>query len=249
MIERKSALKLVRCSVNMQGRSLLTRITIEVNAGQTIYILGANGAGKTILLDAICGYIPVSEGRILVDSLDITAQRPSWRMQRYFGRMFQEPRMPEGMTVGQFLDVANWGWSTTGLWPITGKERGVMMQKMGYVVQFLDLESLLGKMCRRLSVGERRLIAAAAAIGRQRDFLLLDEPYAGLSSLHASRLKTLVDEECRLGIGIMIVEHSTSARCLTEGRGFILEAGELVAEGEVQSLLSDCRRDNQKVRD
>jgi branched-chain amino acid transport system ATP-binding protein len=204
-------------------------VSLTVQEGEIVTVLGANGAGKTSLLRALQGAVRSAAGRIVFDGKDLIGTSPAARVRS--GMML----VPEGrqifvsMTVHENLQMGAY----------LRRDREVARDLDAVYDRFPNLAERRNMMANVLSGGEQQMLAIGRAlVGRPR-LILLDEPSLGLSPLFVSRLFDLIVELNRTGISILLVEQNTAMALDIAARGYVLELGKIVLEDSAQALSSD----------
>lgn len=211
--------------------TVLRDISLSVDQGAVVAILGANGAGKTTLLSAIAGLVPAQQGTIRFDGQELQGQGADRIVERGLalvpegGRLFPFLTVLENLELGAFSRHARAGAARAleqvmTLFPILAQRRG----------------QLAGK----LSGGERQMCAIARAMMSGPRLLMLDEPSAGLSPLMVERVFDLIQrlvQERR--ITILLVEQNVTEALEIAERAYVLERGQIVKEGSAAVLRQD----------
>jgi branched-chain amino acid transport system ATP-binding protein len=211
------------------GVPIVRGVTIEVAAGEIVAILGPNGAGKSTLIRAVAGLVPKASGRVLLEGEDISGI-PAYRMIRH-GLAFvpQTENVFGGMTV---LD--NFALAAAILPP---QDRAARFGEM--FALFPNLRERRGALARRLSGGERQMLAIARALIVRPRLLILDEPSAGLSP---KMVETVFDRLAAIreaGVTILIVEQNVRAALGMSDRAYLLAEGANRHAGNAAELWND----------
>jgi branched-chain amino acid transport system ATP-binding protein len=211
---------------------VLRGISLEVRAGEIVTLIGANGAGKTTTLMCISGVNRAGSGSIVMDGRDVTRLPPHGIMRLGIAQA------PEGRKIFPRLSV------------IENLEMGAFAREDGDGVR-ADLErcfSLFPILRERraqpggtLSGGEQQMLAIARALMGRPRLLLLDEPSLGLAPLVVARIFEVIRDLHRQGISILLVEQNARLALRLADRGYVLETGRLVREGDAEDLLLDPR--------
>jgi branched-chain amino acid transport system ATP-binding protein len=212
------------------GRTHAVRnVSLTVDGGEIVAVLGANGAGKTSLLRALHGAVRPAGGRVVFDGVDLTASSPATRVRS--GMML----VPEGrqifvsMTVHENLQMGVY----------LRADRHVSRDLDAVYDRFPNLAQRRHMLASVLSGGEQQMLAIGRAlVGRPR-LVMLDEPSLGLSPLFVSRLFDLICELNRGGIGILLVEQNTTMALEVSARGYVLELGAVVLAASARALAEN----------
>ena len=216
--------------VSYGGIRAVKGIDLEVAEGELVCLIGANGAGKTSTLKAICGLIPARSGRVAYRGADIT-RAPVHELPRRGLVMVPEGRgiFPQ-LTVEENLAMGAYA-------------RGGGDPDSQYAA-FPRLRERRKQIAGTLSGGEQQMLAIARALMAQPRLLLLDEPSMGLAPLMVAKIFDIVREIARQGVTILLVEQNARLALELAGRGYVMESGAITIAGEAKSLLV-----NSKVRE
>ncbi len=208
----------------------LKGISLEVDQGEIVALLGANGAGKTTTLRTISGMVRPSRGMVLFDDLDITRLPAHEIVALGIGHVPEGRRVFPRMTVLENLEMGAY------------RKRGSIKSELDRV---FSLFPVLGERRKQiggtLSGGEQQMLAIGRALMSQPRLLLLDEPSMGLAPLIVARIFEIIAEIRRGGTTILLVEQNAAQALQLADRGYVLETGELVMADSAQGLLHDER--------
>jgi branched-chain amino acid transport system ATP-binding protein len=208
----------------------LDGISIKVEDGQVVGIVGANGAGKSTMINAISGVLRPESGKIIFDGQDITKMAPHdiaklGVVQVPEGRsLFPEMTVKENLLVGSAHKRAR------------GK-RGEGFELVYSL--FPRLKEREGQICRTMSGGEQQMVAVARALMSQPKILMMDEPSLGLAPIVIQEIFKVVQDLKKLGITILLVEQNVFHCLEISDYAYVLETGELALEGTGKALLED----------
>ena len=214
----------------LSNKSIVKNVTLDVNPGEVVGLLGPNGAGKTSTFNMIVGLIKPNKGNIYLDGSSIKNFSMTKRVQLGIGYLPQEPSVFRNLTVVENLDIAL---SKANL--STASYRN----KREELIEEFNLVSFLDRFGHQLSGGERRRceVARALAVGRLGPkFLLLDEPFAGVDPIAINDLQNLIRKLKNKNIGILITDHNVRATLAITERSYILNQGEILANGSSDQL-------------
>ena len=203
-------IELIRISKRFGTHSVLSGISLKVNPGSVVAVVGPNGAGKTILLDIITGFVRPTEGVCRVANRDIVNLSVEEVARLRVGRTFQSVRLPFQQTVRETLQVAV---SPPGVaWmPFSFGWRAGRVDQMDLVEQTaaqFGISDLMNLQSGRLSFGQRKLLAVACCAIRKPILVILDEPFSGVDSVGAEKIRDfLVRIRSQGGCGL-VVEHN-----------------------------------------
>jgi len=209
---------------------VLHGLTLSAEAGQITAVIGSNGAGKTTLLRVLSGLLAPSAGRIRLDGQDITGQ-PSHRLVEEGVVMVPEGRMvfPE-MSVRENLVLG----------AVARHARGARDETMAQVYAlFPRLKERETQLAGTLSGGEQQMLALGRGLMARPRLLLLDEPTLGLAPAIAKQIFRIVPQLRDLGLSVLLAEQDVRRTLRIAAHGYVLENGQVAAEGEGRALASD----------
>jgi len=218
-----------------KNRKVVSGVSIGVRAGEAVGLLGPNGAGKTTCFYMVTGLVPVDQGTIEIDGFDVTSM-PMYRRARLgIGYLPQEASIFRGLNV-------------------EGNIRAVLeMIEPSRKQREYDLDALLEEFhithlrkapAIALSGGERRRLEIARALATRPNFMLLDEPFAGIDPIAVADIQQLVRHLTSRGIGVLITDHNVRETLGLIDRAYIIHAGEVLTHGQAADIVAnaDVRR-------
>jgi lipopolysaccharide export system ATP-binding protein len=212
-------------------RDVVRGVTMQVEPGKVVGLLGPNGAGKTTCFYMIVGLIPASEGRILVDDVDVTHQPVNVRSHLGVGYLPQEASIFRKLSVRDNV--------------LAILEMRKDLDKNGREEQVQTLLEELGVAHRAeqsglsLSGGERRRVEIARALASRPRFILLDEPFAGVDPISVGEIQRIVEHLTDRDIGVLITDHNVRETLGICDHAYILAEGRILAEGAPEDILGD----------
>ncbi len=209
-------------------------IDLEVGAGELVSLIGANGAGKSSTLRAICGLLPARAGRVLYAGEDV-ARVPAHELPRRGLVM-----VPEGRGIFAQLTVAE----NLAMGAYTRSDREVTHDVDRQFESFPRLKERRSQVAGTLSGGEQQMLAIARALMARPKLLLLDEPSMGLAPRLVAKIFEIVREVAARGVTILLVEQNARLALEVAHRGYVMESGSIGLAGAARSLL-----DNPRVRE
>jgi branched-chain amino acid transport system ATP-binding protein len=205
-------------------------ISMQVEQGEIVALIGANGAGKTTTMRAISGLRPIATGRILFQGEDISNVRADLRVIRGIGQSPEGRGIFPGMTVRENLDMGAY----------TRKDQAAILQDLDRV---LDLFPRLKERERQqggtLSGGEQQMLAVGRALMSRPKLLLLDEPSMGLAPMLIQQIFNIITEINQQGTTVLVVEQNAQQALSRAHRAYVLETGNIVKSGTGSDLLHD----------
>ncbi len=209
-------------------------ISFCVNKGEVITLIGANGAGKTSILHAVSGLIPVREGNIKFENIDITKASADRIVSKGMAHI------PEGRRVFANLSV----YQNLKLGAFTRKDKNEIENTLETVYnRFPRLKERHNQMSGTLSGGEQQMLAIGRALMSKPHILLMDEPSMGLSPIYVNEIFDIIKELNEEGTTILLVEQNAKKALSIANRAYVLETGNIILEGNADELL-----DNEMVK-
>ncbi len=209
----------------------LRGVSLHIDAGEIVAVLGANGAGKSSLLKALIGLHPVSEGRILLDGVDISNWSSSVRIRNHLVLVPEGRRVINGLTVQENLLMGAY---------VRSDMRAIEGEIARIYEQFPSLKERRNMPAAYLSGGEQQMLAIGRGLLADPKIMMLDEPSLGLSPRLTNEVFALIAELNRKReLAILIVEQNTEKALELASRAYVLELGEKVMEGSSAQLSID----------
>jgi lipopolysaccharide export system ATP-binding protein len=211
-------------------RKVVNEVSVEVDQGEIVGLLGPNGAGKTTTFYMIIGFIKPEGGKVLLADQEITGLPMYKRARLGLGYLAQEPSIFRKLTVWQnVMAVAE-------TLPLHRKERE---EKVATVLEELDVLSLRKSKGYQLSGGERRRVEIARSLVLDPDFILLDEPFAGIDPIAVEDIQRIIANLRERGLGILITDHNVRETLEIIQRAYIMCDGKILKTGTAEFLASD----------
>ena len=230
----KPGLVVTHLAKRYQKRPVIRDVSLTLKRGEAIGLLGPNGAGKTTCFYMISGLIRPDSGEITLDGHDIT-YLPMYRRARHgIGYLPQEMSIFRGMTVeNNILAILQ------AIEPdVTRRE-----QKLESLLAEFSITHLRYAAALSLSGGERRRVEIARALAAEPEFILLDEPLAGIDPIAVNDIRQLIGHLKKRGIGVLITDHNVRDTLEVVDRAYILHGGQVLMEGTPAEIIG-----NQDVR-
>jgi branched-chain amino acid transport system ATP-binding protein len=206
-------------------------VSLTVHPGEIVAVLGANGAGKSSLLKATMGLVPIARGRVALDGVDITFLPPSRRVARKLILVPEGRRIITSLTVHENLLM---GAFPRRDMPAVKAEIDALYQRFSNLAARRDLPASV------LSGGEQQMLAIGRGLLADPALMMLDEPSLGLSPRLSTEVFRLIDELNRSrGLAILLVEQNTHQALALARRAYVLELGRKVMEGDPARLRAD----------
>ncbi|MCB1688165.1 MAG: LPS export ABC transporter ATP-binding protein [Halioglobus sp.] len=214
-----------------RGREVIQDVSVEIDSGQIVGLLGPNGAGKTTCFYMIIGIVPADRGVITIDEEDITALTMHERARRGVGYLPQEASIFRKLTVGDnimaILETRS---------DLNKKERLARRDELLDEFNVAHLRDSLGQ---SLSGGERRRVEIARALATEPDFIMLDEPFAGVDPISVADIKQIIQHLRDRGIGVLITDHNVRDTLDICEKAYIVGEGRIIASGTTEDVLNN----------
>jgi lipopolysaccharide export system ATP-binding protein len=216
-------------------RKALRGVSLSVRRGEAVGLLGPNGAGKTTCFYIITGLIAAESGQILLDGQDITHLPMYKRAQLGVGYLPQESSVFRGMTVADNLRA---------VLELVEPDKAERERLVDALLQEFRIDALRDTPAMALSGGERRRVEIARALAARPQFILLDEPLAGVDPIAVNDIRNLVSHLKDRGIGVLITDHKVRETLDIIDRVYILHEGSVLTEGVPAEIVAnaDVRR-------
>jgi branched-chain amino acid transport system ATP-binding protein len=217
-------------SVSYKSITALKGVSCEVRPGEIVALVGANGAGKTTILNAISGIVPAAAGSIVFDGRDITEVPPHEIVKMGICQVPEGRRLFARMSVLENLEMGAF---------IRSDKKGVR-EAMERVFQlFPRLAERQKQPAKTLSGGEQQMLAIGRALMSSPRLILLDEPSMGLAPMLVEKIFEIIREINQTGTTIMLVEQNAQMALSIASRGYVLETGEVVLQGPAAELAAN----------
>jgi len=204
-------------------------VSLTVNEGEIVAVLGANGAGKTTLLKTATGALDCNKGQVLLDGEEIQCRDPDWVARKGIAHV------PEGREVFPFLTVAE----NLAMGAYNRRDKDAVAADTETVYGYFPaLRELRGKMAAYLSGGQQQMLAIGRGFISRPRLLMLDEPSLGLSPLLIQEIfATIARLNREQGMTILLVEQNANVALQVSNRGYVMEVGGMVMDGQSADLL------------
>ncbi|PTL36813.1 LPS export ABC transporter ATP-binding protein [Candidatus Methylomirabilis limnetica] len=215
-----------------KGRTVVDGISIGLEAGEVVGLLGPNGAGKTTTFYMVLGLLKPDRGRVMLNGEDVTDLPVYKRARKGLGFLPQEPSIFRKLTVEQnvmaILEILD----------LSEEER---RQRLDSLLQELDLTHLAKSKAYTLSGGERRRAEITRSLVTSPDFILLDEPFAGIDPIAIADIQAIIARLKVKGVGVLITDHNVRETLKIVDRAYLIHEGKVLVSGTANELASDER--------
>ncbi len=231
-----SVLSVQRISKSFRSRQVVSDISLTINSGEIVGLLGPNGAGKTTSFHMIVGLLPCDKGEIYLDNKDISLLPMEKRARLGLGYLPQESSIFRKLTVEENILAV--------LELRKNLSKAEVKRRTEALLHEFHVSHLRDNLGMSLSGGERRRVEIARALATEPQFLLLDEPFAGIDPISINDIQRITGYLREKGIGILITDHNVWEALGACNRVYIVNEGKILAEGTPDEILA-----NETVRD
>jgi lipopolysaccharide export system ATP-binding protein len=230
LVANGSVLEAKGLTKSYRRRAVVNHVDLSLRQGEIVGLLGPNGAGKTTTFYMIVGLIEPQEGKIFLDSKDISNMPMYQRSRHGIGYLSQEPSIFRKLTVEDNI------MAILETLPISGKERQERLEKL---LDELSIKRLRKNKAYSLSGGERRRLEITRALVTDPKFMMLDEPFAGVDPIAVHDIQSIVAGLRHRGIGVLISDHNVEQTLDIVDRAYIMFDGQVMNSGTVRDLVFD----------
>ncbi|MEE4214217.1 MAG: LPS export ABC transporter ATP-binding protein [Bacteroidales bacterium] len=213
-----------------RNRAVVDKVSIDVQEGEIVGLLGPNGAGKTTSFYMIVGLIKADEGRIYIDEKDITDLPVYKRARLGIGYLAQEASVFRKLSVEDNLDA---------VLEMSGFPKEEQVERRESLLSEFGLQKIRKSLGIQLSGGERRRTEIARALALKPNFILLDEPFAGVDPIAVEDIQGIVSHLKDRNIGILITDHNVHETLSITDRAYLLFEGKILKSGTSEQLAED----------
>ena len=214
-----------------KSRQVVRDVSLSVSTGQIVGLLGPNGAGKTTTFYMIVGLVNLDKGKIEIDDNELTHQPMHERARRGIGYLPQEASIFRKLTVHENIMAILQ----------TRKDLNSQQQEeeADALLDEFNINHIRNSTGMSLSGGERRRVEIARALAAKPQFILLDEPFAGVDPISVLDIKKIIEHLKNRGIGVLITDHNVRETLDVCEKAYIVSHGELIASGTPEHVLND----------
>jgi lipopolysaccharide export system ATP-binding protein len=230
LLRRPGFLAVHNVEKSFGSRQVVRGVSIHVRRGEAVGLLGPNGAGKTTVFYMITGLIKADRGAIELDGHDVT-QLPMYQRARLgIGYLPQEASIFRGLTVEQNIRA---------VLEVVEPSRRKREAELNSLLDEFNITRLRKSPSIALSGGERRRVEIARALATRPNYMLLDEPFAGIDPIAVGDIQDLVRHLTNRGIGVLITDHNVRETLGLTDRAYIVYAGQILTEGSPEDIVND----------
>jgi len=212
------------------GRTVVRGVSLEVNSGEIVGLLGPNGAGKTTTFYMTVGLTSPDSGRVFLDGEDLTDAPMYLRARKGIGYLPQEPSIFRGLTVQQNI---------LAILETLDLDAAARRARLKELLAELNLTPLASAPAYTLSGGERRRAEITRALVISPQFLLLDEPFAGIDPIAITDIQKIIFHLKARGIGVLVTDHNVRETLRITDRAYIVHGGVIFKSGTPDTLAAD----------
>lgn len=223
-------LRIENITKSIKKTQILHGISLEVKSGEIVGLLGPNGAGKTTTFYTVCGLIKPSSGEIFLDDENITGLPLHKRALKGIGYLPQESSIFKDLSVEDNLMLAA---------EIVTQDKEEQFKRVEELLEVFNIEPIRQRKGVSLSGGERRRTEIARALVSRPDFLLLDEPFAGVDPIAVKDIQEIIHQLTIRGIGVLITDHNVRETLEICDRAYVMKSGALLASGNSDEIRND----------
>jgi lipopolysaccharide export system ATP-binding protein len=216
-------------------RTVVNGVSIKVGSGEVVGLLGPNGAGKTTCFYMMVGLIPADAGSIMLNNVDITDLPLHTRARMGIGYL------PQEASVFRKLSVED---NIMAVLEAQKHNAAQREEQLELLLEELQIQHIRENKGISLSGGERRRVEIARALASTPEFILLDEPFAGVDPISVIEIQKSIEHLIKLNIGILITDHNVRETLGICHRAYILSNGALISQGQPDEILA-----NEQVRE
>jgi len=211
-------------------RLVIRDVSMTLNRGEVVALLGPNGSGKTTCFYAIAGLVTPEGGQVLIDGRDVTALPMYRRARMGIGYLPQEVSIFRGLSVEDNI---------LAVLEIVVADSHKRRERLEELLSEFSITHLRRAPALALSGGERRRVEIARCLAAEPKFLLLDEPFAGVDPIAVGEIRHLVADLKRRGIGVLITDHNVRETLEIVDRAYILHDGKVLMNGTADEVVRD----------
>ena len=211
-------------------RNVVDGVSLRVEKGEIVGLLGANGAGKTTTFYMIVGLERPTSGQVLISDIDIGGMPMYKRARLGISYLAQEASIFRNLTVEENI---------MSILEYVDMDDGAKKQKIADLLEEFHVSHVRERLGSELSGGERRRVEIARCLALELKFMLLDEPFAGVDPIAVADIQGIISYLRERGMGILITDHNVVETLRIVDRAYIMNEGKILVEGDVDTVLND----------
>jgi lipopolysaccharide export system ATP-binding protein len=228
--EGSAGLRVKDLRKSYRKRLVIRDVSLHLNRGEVVALLGPNGSGKTTTFYAIAGLVSAEAGQVIIDGQDVTAL-PMYRRAR-LGIGY----LPQEMSIFRGLSVED---NILAILEVTEGDRSARRERLEELLSEFSIGHLRRAPALALSGGERRRVEIARCLAAGPRYVLLDEPFAGVDPIAVGEIRHLVHDLKNRGIGVLITDHNVRETLEIVDRAYILHDGKVLMSGTTDEVVRD----------
>lgn len=228
--EGTSGLRIRNLRKSYKKRVVIRDVSMELNRGEVIALLGPNGSGKTTTFYSVAGLVYPEGGNVVIDGRDVTNLPMYRRAKLGIGYLPQEMSIFRGLSVEDNI---------AAILDISQKDRHKRRERLEELLSEFSIEHLRRAPALALSGGERRRVEIARCLAADPKYLLLDEPFAGVDPISVGDIRHLVSDLKKRGIGVLITDHNVRETLEIVDRAYILHDGGVLMSGTPEDVVQN----------
>jgi lipopolysaccharide export system ATP-binding protein len=225
-----SGLRIEHLRKSYRKKVVIRDFSMHLNRGEVVALLGPNGSGKTTTFYSVAGLVTPEGGKVTVDGTDVTTLPMYRRAQLGIGYLPQEMSIFRGLSVQDNISA---------ILDITIKHRQKRRERLEELLSEFSIEHLRRASAMALSGGERRRVEIARCLAADPNYLLLDEPFAGVDPISVGDIRHLVSDLKKRGIGVLITDHNVRETLEIVDRAYILHDGKVLMSGSPEEVVQN----------
>ena len=228
--EGNQGLKIQNLRTSYRKRPVIRDVSMELERGEVVALLGPNGSGKTTCFYSIAGLVTPEGGQVMIDGRDVTTLPMYRRAQLGIGYLPQEVSIFRGLSVEDNI---------LSILEIAEKNRARRRERLEELLSEFSITHLRRTPSVALSGGERRRVEIARSLAANPKYLLLDEPFAGVDPIAVGEIRSLVAALKKRGLGVLITDHNVRETLEIVDRAYILHDGGVLMGGTTEEVVRD----------
>jgi len=225
-----SGLRIEHLRKSYRKKTVIRDFSMELNRGEVVALLGPNGSGKTTTFYAVAGLVMPEGGTVTIDGKNVTTLPMYRRAQLGIGYLPQEMSIFRGLSVQDNISA---------ILDIRVKHRHQRRERLEELLTEFSIEHLRRAPALALSGGERRRVEIARCLAANPNYLLLDEPFAGVDPISVGDIRQLVADLKKRGIGVLITDHNVRETLEIVDRAYILHEGKVLMSGTPEEVVQN----------
>ena len=230
LAEGGAGLRVSNLRKSYRKRPIIRDVSMELNRGEVVALLGPNGSGKTTCFYAIAGLTPPDAGMVMIDGRDATTLPMYRRAKLGIGYLPQEVSIFRGLNVEDNIRA---------ILEISERDRSRRNERLEELLSEFSISHLRRTPSVALSGGERRRVEIARCLAANPKYVLFDEPFAGVDPIAVGDIRTLVADLKNRGIGVLITDHNVRETLEIVDRAYILHDGRVLMSGTADEVVQD----------